>query len=198
MKCKSDLRGAIIARRNALSPAEIAVLSRAACDHLLSLPEFVAARVVMFFITFGSEVDTLPLIRSAMDLEKRALAPRAVRSTKLLIPCEITDLDRDLAPGAYGIRAPRAGCRMAKLDEIDLILVPAAVWAEDGYRVGYGAGYYDRFLRFVPRAHRIGLGFEVQVVPQVPHDEHDLPVDMLVTERGVRRFSHRRAKGDQE
>src|SRR5574340_705049 len=165
MKCKSDLRGAILARRDALSPDEIAGLSRAARDHLLSLPEFAAAHVVMVFITFGSEVDTLPLLGCAIAQGKRVLAPRTDRAAKSLLPCEIRDPEQDLAPGAYGIREPREGCQPSDPGEIDLVIVPAAVWGEDGYRVGYGAGYYDRFLKLVPRARRIGLGFELQVVP---------------------------------
>ena len=193
MKCKSDLRGAIIARRNTLSPNEVAQKSAAACDYLVSLPEFAAARVVMFFITFGTETDTLPMVGRAIAAGKRVLAPRADRGAKSLVPCEITNPETDLAPGAYGIREPGPRCLAVRLEAIDVVLVPAAVWAEDGYRVGYGAGYYDRFLKSVPRACRIGLGLEVQVVPQVPRGEHDLPVDILVTEAGVRKFSHRSA-----
>ena len=75
------------------------------------------------------------------------------------------------------------------LDEIDAVIVPAAVWGEDGYRVGYGGGYYDRFLLRVLSAVRIGFGLELQVVPAVPHEEQDLPVDVLVTDAGVRRFT---------
>ena len=77
------------------------------------------------------------------------------------------------------------------LDEIDVVIVPAAVWAEDGFRVGYGGGYYDRFLDLIPRASRLGLGLELQVVPGVPHGSHDLPVDVLITEARVLRFPRR-------
>ena len=67
----------------------------------------------------------------------------------------------------------------------------AAAWGADGYRVGYGGGYYDRFLAQAPRAVRVGLGLEVQVVPSVPHGPQDLPVDVLVTDARVRRFGAR-------
>jgi len=191
MKCKSDLRRAVIARRDALPRDEIAQASAAAAGHLFSLPEFAAARTVMFFVSFRTEIDTLPLVERALAAGKRVAAPRADPASRSLLPCEIRDLGRDLAPGAYGIREPKAGCLPVKLADVDAVLVPAAVWGEDGYRLGYGAGYYDRFLVQMPRACRIGLGLEVQVVPEVPHGEHDLPVDILVTEAGVRRFAHR-------
>jgi len=189
MKCKSDLRAVILARRNALTPDQIACRSAAAAGHLLSLPEFAAATTVMFFITFGSEVDTLPALRAALASDKRALAPRADPHTKCLTPCEIRDPVHDLAVGAHGIREPRPHCPPLPLDQVDVVLVPAAVWGEDGYRLGYGGGYYDRFLPRVGRALRVGFGLEVQVVPEVPHGDRDLPVDALVTESGVRRFA---------
>ena len=145
----------------------------------------------MFFVTFGSEIHTLPMIERALMEGKRIAAPRAERSTRSLVPAEITDPGRDLAPGAHRILEPAPHCPTVEPCLLDAVIVPAAAWAEDGYRLGYGAGYYDRFLSRNPRAVRIGLGLEVQVVPCVPHDAHDLPVDLLVTDAGVRTYSHR-------
>jgi 5-formyltetrahydrofolate cyclo-ligase len=192
MQCKSDLRRAVVGKRNALGPAEIACRSACAAAHLFSLPEMEAAHTIMFFVTFGSEVDTMPMLRRALSEGKRVLAPRADPARRELTPCQIQDLERDLAPGAHDIREPAPCCPAVCLDEIDVVIVPASVWSEDGYRAGYGAGYYDRFLARLPAAVRIGLGLEVQVAPEVPHEPHDLPVDILVTETGIRRFGHRR------
>jgi 5-formyltetrahydrofolate cyclo-ligase len=187
-KCKSALRRAVLVRRDAISPQEIRRRSAAASSRLFGLPEFADARVVMFFVSFGSELDALPMIRQALAEGKQVAAPRADPETRELTPCEIRDVEADLAPGAHGIREPKAHCPAVRVEEIEVVLVPAAAWGEDGYRVGYGGGYYDRFLGRLPRAWRIGLGLEVQVVPAVPHGEHDLPVQMLVTEAAVRRF----------
>ncbi len=143
----------------------------------------------MFFVSFGSEIDTLPMIETALAQGKRVAAPRADPDERELLPCEIRDTGGDLAPGAHNIREPRGHCRPVALDEIDVVIVPAAVWSEDGYRVGYGGGYYDRFLPRLPRARRVGLGLEMQVVPRVPHGPRDQPVHVLVTEAGVRRFA---------
>jgi len=99
-----------------------------------------------------------------------------------------------LAPGAHNIHEPRPHCRPVPLGEIDAVIVPAAVWGEDGYRIGYGGGYYDRFLDRLPSAVRIGFGFEMQVVPEVPRSDNDLPVDILVTDARVRRFPRARGK----
>lgn len=198
-ECKRDLRGRVLADRDKLGAAEIARRSAAAARHLFALPEVTTAGTIMFFVTFGSEIDTLPMIREALAQGKRVAVPRADRSRRELVPCQVDDPDHDLAPGAYGIREPRAHCPPVPLDEIEVVIVPAAVWGEDGYRTGYGAGYYDRFLARAPAAVRIGLGLEVQVVPRVPREAHDVPVDILVTDAGVRRFAHRKgvARGGQ-
>ncbi len=197
MKCKSELRRTVLARRGALSAQEIRLRSAAAGSRLFALSEFKEAGLAMFFVSFGSELDTLPMIRQALIEGKRVAAPRAEWETRELVPCEIRDLEGDLEAGAHGIREPRPHCGVVGPEEIDLVLVPAAVWAEDGHRLGYGGGYYDRFLTRVSDARRIGLGLEVQVVAEVPHGEHDLPVEVLVTEARVRRFT-RDAKGEGE
>jgi len=142
----------------------------------------------MFFVSFGSEMETLPMIEQALAQGKRVAAPRADPERRALIPCEIRDPQQDLAPGAHNIQEPKPHCPAVDLEAIDVVAVPAAVWAEDGHRLGYGGGYYDRFLARLPGAVRVGLGLEVQVVPEVPHGPDDLPVDVLVTDTEVRRF----------
>ena len=193
MERKSELRRRTIAERDRLPAHEIRRSSAAASSRLLALPELQRAGTVMFFVTFGSEVNTLSAIQEAISQGKRVAAPRADTRTRGLGPCQIADLDADLAPGAHNIREPRPHCRPVPLGEIDAVIVPAAVWGEDGYRIGYGGGYYDRFLDRVPSAVRIGFGFEMQVVPEVPRSDNDLPVDILVTDARVRRFP--RAQG---
>ena len=188
MKRKSALRRTIVARRDDLPAQEVRRRSAAAGSHLSRLSEFASARCVMFFVSFGSEVDTLPMIQKAVAGGKRVAAPRADPRTRSLLPCEILDPEKDLAPGAHKIREPRPHCPEVPLAEIDAIVVPAAVWGEDGYRVGYGGGYYDRFLARLKDVRRIGLGLETQVIPEVPHGPHDLPVEVLVTDAGIRRF----------
>jgi 5-formyltetrahydrofolate cyclo-ligase len=188
MKCKSDLRRTVLSRRGSLPSGEIARCSALAADHLLSLPEFAHAGTVMFFVSFGSEVRTLDMIERALEQGKRVAAPRADPGSRELVPHELRHPEQDLEPGAHNIKEPITSCPAIPLDEVEVVIVPAAVWGEDGYRVGYGGGYYDRFLQRVPGAVRIGLGLEMQVVAGTPRQCHDLPVDILVTETGIRRF----------
>jgi len=188
MERKSHLRRTVVSRRGALPAEEVARRSAAAAGYLFSLPEFAAAQTVMFFVSFGSEINTLPMIEQALAEGKRVLAPRADPGRHCLTPCEIHSPERDLLPGAHNIREPNSTCPAIPLDQVELVIVPAAAWGENGYRIGYGAGYYDRFLRRVPHALKVGLGLEMQVVSGAPHEQHDLPVDFLVTEAGIRRF----------
>jgi len=191
MKCKSELRRAVLTQRDALPLTERLRRSQAAAERFLALPEFVQARVVMLFVSFGSEIETRPIITAALAAGKRVVAPRADPQRRALTPCEVRDLDRDLAPGAHGIEEPRRHCPAVDLAEIDVVAVPAVAWSEDGYRLGYGGGYYDRFLPKVGRALAVGLGLELQVVPELPQGPHDQPVEVLVTEEHVRRFRRR-------
>lgn len=188
MERKRELRAATLRRRDALSASEIAARSARAGARLRALSEVRAAGTIMFFVSFGSEIDTVPMIRRALEDGKQVAVPRADRCARKLMPYEVRDLPSDLAPGEYGILEPKPHLPPVPLDGIDAVIVPAVAWSEDGFRVGYGAGYYDRFLSQIPTAVRIGLGFELQVVSEVPHGPHDLPVNLLVTEAAVRRF----------
>lgn len=191
MERKRELRRRLLAQRDALSAGEIAIRSAEAAARLFSLPEMGEAEVIMFFVSFGSEIATTPMILRALAEGKRVAAPRAERASRMLLPYAVSDLQSDLSPGAYGLLEPVPGRPLVPLDEIGVVIVPGVAWDEEGFRLGYGGGYYDRFLAQVKQAARIGLGFELQVCPRVPREPADLPVDVLVTEQTVRRFRAR-------
>ncbi len=175
MERKPDLRRRLLARREALPPEEAATLSARAGAHLFATPEMARARTLLFFVSFGSEIQTIPLMARARDEGKQVAAPRVERGTRELVPHVLGDLNADLAPGAYGILEPRPEAPRVPLDEIEVVIVPGVAWSEDGLRVGYGGGYYDHFLPTVPAARRVGLAYELQVVPSVPHNRKDVP-----------------------
>jgi 5-formyltetrahydrofolate cyclo-ligase len=196
MTSKSEVRRIVLARRDALRCEERAARSARAGDRLLSLPEFRAAGMVMFFVSFGSEVATLPMISRALAARVRVAAPHTDTTLRALVPREVRDPQRDLRPGVWGIPEPGPDCPPVPLDGIEAVIVPAVAWDGGGFRVGYGGGYYDRFLPQVAAARWIGLGFELQVLPEVPRGRRDLPVDVLVTEEKVRRFRRGERRSD--
>ena len=171
----------MLAARDALSPEKRTAKSREIEERLFSLPEFKSARIVLFFASFRSEVDTGSMIRRALTFGKRVVLPK-VDGTGLAL-YEIADWDNDVSPGAWGIPEPHEK-RPVRLDELDLILVPGAAFDERGNRLGYGAGFYDKLLSAFTKT-TLALAFEAQIVPRVPAEEHDVPVKKIVTEKRV-------------
>ncbi len=167
-------------------PGQRTLKSREIEERLFSLPEFTSASVIMFFASFRSEVDTLPMIRRALISGTRVVLPK-VKGKELAL-YEIADWDRDVSPGAWGIPEPRES-RPIRLEEIDLILMPGAAFDEHGNRLGYGAGFYDKLLIAFTKM-TVALAFEAQIVPRVPAEKHDLPVKKIVTETRVIEIKH--------
>ncbi|MDH4164158.1 MAG: 5-formyltetrahydrofolate cyclo-ligase [Nitrospirota bacterium] len=178
---KSAIRKKVLDERFALTPEERRARSRAIEQRLFSLPEFEAAAVVLFFASFQSEVETHFMIRRALAEGKRVVLPKV--KGKELVLLEIANFDKDMLPGAWGIPEPERGTPVP-LADIGLIVVPGAVFDEQGNRVGYGAGYYDRLLPAYSGP-TVALAFELQVLPSVPVDDHDIPVKRIVTENRV-------------
>ena len=178
---KKEIRKKVLAARDKLPPAQRTAKSREIEERLFSLPEFKSARIVLFFASFRSEVDTGSMIRCALTVGKRVVLPK-VNGTELAL-YEIADWDNDVSPGAWGIPEPHEN-RPVRLDEIDLILMPGAAFDERGNRLGYGAGFYDKLLSAFTKT-TVALAFEAQIVPLVPAELHDIPIDKIVTEKRI-------------
>ena len=170
-----------MAARDNMPPDERKAKSREIEERLFSLPEFRQAHTVMFFASFRSEVETHEMIRRALAEGKRVVLPK-VKGGELGL-FEIKDFDKEVSPGAWGIPEPHE-FRPTKTDEVDLIVVPGAAFDAHGNRLGYGAGFYDKLLSTYKGM--IGaLAFELQIVPNIPADSHDVPVKKIVTEKRV-------------
>jgi 5-formyltetrahydrofolate cyclo-ligase len=181
---KREIRKRILALRNGMTPGEIAAKSGSIVERLTGLRELWEASTLMVFLSFGSELRTDGLLRWGWEAGKRIVVPRCRPEDRGLTPCLLGSF-AELEIGQYGIREPKAeNIRPVPREEIDAILVPAVAFDRRGYRVGYGGGYYDRFLPGVLRAVRIGAAFSCQIVAGIPNDPHDLPVDRIVTENG--------------
>ena len=134
----------------------------------------------MFFVSFNSEVHTHDMIKTALK-SKTVVVPKV--SHNEIEQSLIIDFD-NLIAGKFGILEPIEIMKIA-YKNIDLVLVPGIVFDKEGHRIGYGFGYYDKFLRKVPKAIKIGLAFDFQVIDKIPKEMHDVPVDVIVTEEGV-------------
>jgi 5-formyltetrahydrofolate cyclo-ligase len=182
-RAKRDVRRRVLALRDELSPGDREELGRPAVDRFLALAQAASPRIVMAFWSFGSEIRTAPLIESLIERGVQVALPRIhgkVLEPRLWTPGQPT------TPTAFGAREPRSGPDGAPLidpTQIDIVLVPAVAYDRAGRRVGYGAGFFDRFLPSTrPNALRVGLGFDLQLVEgDLPSGAFDAVVDRVVT-----------------
>jgi 5-formyltetrahydrofolate cyclo-ligase len=185
MTDKGDIRNWILQVRNAMTPQAIASGSLAIVKRLTELDQIRRASTLMVYLSFGSEVRADDLILWGWGEGKRIAVPFCRPARRELIACRMEGFD-ELECGHYGIREPKADLiRPIPPDEIDVVVVPAVAFDRQGHRLGYGGGYYDRFLPSAPRAMRIGAAFARQIVAEITTDPHDVRMDGIVTEREV-------------
>jgi 5-formyltetrahydrofolate cyclo-ligase len=179
---KKSIRKNILAMRNALPDKQIKSMSRSICARFTGLDEVRDCSVMMIFLSFGSEVNTDNIIEWAWQHKKIVLVPLCKPETRELESFPIKTFN-DVEPGYFGIREPKKDIlKPALKTDVDLVVVPAVAFDRRGYRIGYGGGYYDRFLAGM-NVHRIGLAFSCQIIPETPADRYDIPVDGIITEK---------------
>jgi 5-formyltetrahydrofolate cyclo-ligase len=187
---KGQLRQLLRERVAAIPPEQMHKRSVAACRLLCAQREYREADVIMIFLSTPREIETSHIALQAWADSKRVLAPRVSWEQRRMLPIEIKSLDSDLRHGSMGLPEPIDGMPIP-VSEIDLVIVPGLAFDGHGNRLGRGRGFYDRFLSHRDfRAVACALALEEQFVEQVPHDEDDVPVHMLVTDVCVRRFRH--------
>jgi len=189
---KSELRKAVLRARRALSPAEVAEKSALVIEKVLLMKEYLQADTIMVYLDFRNEVQTGPLVRHSLSAGKRVTVPLTDTANHKLIPSLLQNFPGDLQPGTWGILEPKPDClRYVDPTEIDLVFVPGVAFDLSGNRLGYGGGFYDRFLlQTGPHTFFIALAFELQVKPCVYPDVHDIPVHWVVTENRLIRTAY--------
>lgn len=186
---KAQLRMHIREIISAMSPQIAQAKSQIACASVLALPEYRDARTIMLYLPMPGEADCSPVASHAWQAGKTVLAPKVTWAPREMIAVQIDSLDEGVVAGEYGIPMP-AGDERWPADKIDFMIVPALAFDRRGHRLGRGAGFYDRFLaQDALRAAVCGLSFGEQLVDQLPNHPHDQPVEILVTDREVLRFS---------
>jgi len=181
---KKILRKKILQKRAELSTENIVNYSNIIENKLYKMDYYKNAKTIMSFISFGDEIITHEIIKNSIKNGKSVVVPITIPETKELKVSKILDFS-ELEIGYYNILTPKKDfLRFIDFNTIDLVLVPGVVFARDGYRVGYGGGYYDRFLsKFKEKVNTIGLAFDLQIVEEVPKDSFDIPVDFIITEK---------------
>lgn len=179
---KNELRARFKAVRASFSEEGKNRLDSLVADRFLTLPQYREAKTILFYVSLPLEVDTYYLMEQAFKDGKTVAAPRCVPGTREMEFFILRNFN-DLAPGAFGVSEPKVdSCeKLTDLSE-GLCVVPALGFARDGYRLGYGKGYYDRFLaRFSGQT--VGLVYDACLKESLPHGRFDCRVQCIATEK---------------
>lgn len=183
---KTLVRTELLQHRIALGADDSHRLSAQIQGRLLLLPEYAAAQTIALYHPVKREVETAMIFAAGRSCGKTLCFPRTCGDH-----LEFVAVDRlaDLAPGRYGIFEPVGG-RAVAVAEFDLVVLPGIGFDRRGFRLGYGKGYYDRTLAGrTPRTRLVGLGYRFQIVESLPTHDHDIALDMVVTEDEIYRHA---------
>ena len=176
---KDRLRAAVLAKRLRMTASEKQKKDEILAQLLFCQPVFKQCRSIYVFLGKKTEVDTTSILRRCWDEGKQVAAPHCVPGTRKMAFYWFKGPD-DLVKGSFGLWEPDPNrCEQAAADETTLCLVPGLAFDREGYRLGFGKGYYDRFLPTFP-GHTVGLCYEECLFNQVPRAPWDQHVDQLI------------------
>ena len=181
---KKEIRKKILELKDKLPEEIIREKSDSIFNHLNKTEFYNKANNVMLYVSFGTEVMTKPIIDDLLSKGKRVFIPVTVPKTKALIVSELKNYDDDLVVGHFGVMEPKEeALRPVEPNILDLVIVPGVAFDLKGYRIGYGGGYYDRFIpRLSDKATTVSLAFDIQLIDTVPVSEYDIAVEYIITE----------------
>lgn len=181
MEEKSAFRKSALKRRAQIENRQ--EKSEQIAKKLVATKIYQEAEAIFAYMSYRSEVDTKSVILQALSDRKTVALPRVIPQTSKMVFCKITSRS-DCEAGSYGILEPKSDCPVIKPTAKSLILVPGCAFTRDGMRMGYGGGYYDRYLQAYSDAVAVGYAFEEQLFESIPSEEHDRQLDFVVTQNG--------------
>ena len=190
---RCSLRSLARKGRDALAGSERGRASAQITRSVCALTEIVQAKSILLYSAFRSEVDTDELCKALLHDGKTVCVPLAKPVEKDIVPIVVDKEDFPLQPGYHGIPEPKwcAG-KVFTAQNLDIVVVPGLLFDSRGNRLGYGGGFYDRFLaNKAPQALRVGLAYSCQLADSIPAHRHDMRMDILVTELDVLRWPRR-------
>lgn len=177
-KMKKELREEFLALRNQLTKKDVEERSDIIIANIKRTFDLSKYDTLAFYLPLGNEVDLRPLIQELLNQGKTIVLPKVLdKHTMAFFP--IKDLD-DYHLGRFNVMEPNSNEKMPK-DAIEIMFIPGIAFSSKGYRLGFGAGYYDRYLADYPHT-KVGVCFAFQLVPELPTDSYDIPMDIIITE----------------
>ena len=181
---RERLRVETLQRRDGLAREVRTTLSRRIINFLVSWIQTEGFDTVMLYLSMKSEVETFGLLDILLHQEKIVCAPVVDTRQLALTPRQIRNPKIELVRHPYGLLEPNATCPILPISQLQLIVVPGIAFDANGYRLGYGKGFYDRFLAKCPDAVRVGLAYQMQIVEDTSPQTWDIPVQYIFTENG--------------
>ena len=178
---KIELRARVLGEIAGLTDEYVAASDEGICSCVASMREFVDARNILIYHSVKREPRTLDIACAAFSMGKTVAFPRCCKDG--IMHAHVVDGLGDLRPAVLGIPAPPDSAPIIGPEDLDLVIVPALAYDRSGYRLGYGGGYYDRYLLLTP-AFTVGLARERLVKDELPREPHDIAVKCLATELG--------------
>ncbi|WP_294405087.1 5-formyltetrahydrofolate cyclo-ligase [uncultured Clostridium sp.] len=186
---KKELRKSILDIRNNLDSDTKKENDNIIRKKFLESSYYKNAEKIFIYISYSSEINTIEIINRALNDGKEIFVPRTVFKTKAMDAVKITSLEK-LKKDRYGIPEPEEDASHINPDKLDLIVVPGVAFDNRGGRIGYGAGYYDRYFKKISKERskiikKIALAYNFQVIENVPMDEQDVKIDCIITEKHI-------------
>ncbi|MFD3158412.1 5-formyltetrahydrofolate cyclo-ligase [Haloimpatiens sp. FM7330] len=182
MMDKNTLRKLMKEKRKNIKPDIRKMMDEQMYNNVINSNLYKNAKTIFIFVSYNNEVNTHNIIKQAIRDDKTLCVPKVISKESGMISIQINDFT-DLEHGAYGILEPKEYCSKINPKKIDLAFVPGLAFDKNGGRIGYGGGFYDRFLKLIPKnCPIIGLGYKIQIIDEIPMDENDIKLNNLITD----------------
>ena len=176
-RTKDDIRKTVLKIRESYKPTDEEINQLK--EKFLNLIDRYNFKNILLYYPHKNEINTIPIIKELLKRGKTVLLPKVEKDS--ILPILISDIS-DLNIGFAGIKEPEG--KPFPKNRIDVVVVPAVAYDRRGYRLGYGKGFYDRFLQDFTNL-KVGLAYNFQVLKDIPYEEHDIPVDIIITPEEV-------------
>lgn len=180
MESKKDIRKCVLARRNCISKQEWEEKSRLICEKVVTHPFFLDSDVIYCYVDYRNEVCTRGIIETAWGQGKKVAVPKVIADEMEFYYIHSYE---DLEEGYKGILEPKQ--TNLAYDENTLVIMPGAAFDLTCNRIGYGKGYYDKYLQAHPNYKTLALAFELQMIEHVPTEEYDICPQIIITEENT-------------
>lgn len=179
---KRDIRNKVLKDRKGLDTQVVNSLSNEITQIIINWDVYKTSKSIMVYSAIKNEVNLSMVVIDALKNDKVVVYPKSIKDTINILPCIVSNIE-ELKVGEYGILEPPAN-KIINKNDLDMVFVPGVAYDYNGYRIGYGAGYYDRFLEDYIGI-KVGICYSFQMVKDAYKDEHDIKMDYIITEKGI-------------